>query len=57
MTQINTKMYFNHFPIFFLLFNLQFTEVKYKVIMKGVTSTTKKDILHGITGSASPGEV
>jgi len=36
---------------------LQFTEIKYKVILKGVTTTTEKDILHGITGSASPGEV
>ncbi|ONK68828.1 uncharacterized protein A4U43_C05F16440 [Asparagus officinalis] len=36
---------------------LKFTELKYKVILKGVTSTTEKDILHGITGSASPGEV
>lgn len=36
---------------------LKFAEVKYKVIIKGVTSITEKDILHGITGSASPGEV
>ncbi|ONK81882.1 uncharacterized protein A4U43_C01F33830 [Asparagus officinalis] len=36
---------------------LKFTELKYKVIIKGVTTTTEKDILHGITGSASPGEV
>ncbi|XP_020103847.1 ABC transporter G family member 22 isoform X1 [Ananas comosus] len=36
---------------------LKFTEVKYKVILKGMTSTTEKDILHGISGSASPGEV
>ncbi|KAG1333886.1 ABC transporter G family member 22 [Cocos nucifera] len=39
-------------PIF-----LKFTEVRYKVILKGVTTSTEKDILHGITGSASPGEV
>ncbi|KAJ0981730.1 hypothetical protein J5N97_009985 [Dioscorea zingiberensis] len=36
---------------------LKFTEVKYKVILKGVTKTREKDILHGVTGSASPGEV
>ncbi|XP_010917903.1 ABC transporter G family member 22 [Elaeis guineensis] len=36
---------------------LKFTEVRYKVILKGVTTSTEKDILHGITGSASPGEV
>lgn len=36
---------------------LQFTEVRYKVILKGVTTTTEKDILNGITGSASPGEL
>lgn len=36
---------------------MQFTEVKYKVILKGMTSTTEKDILHGISGSANPGEV
>ncbi|KAK1397318.1 Transporter, ABC superfamily (Breast cancer resistance protein) [Heracleum sosnowskyi] len=36
---------------------LKFTEVTYKVIIKGVTFTTEKNILHGITGSANPGEV
>lgn len=36
---------------------LKFTEVKYKVIIKGVTSTREKEILRGITGSAGPGEV
>ncbi|PKA62129.1 ABC transporter G family member 22 [Apostasia shenzhenica] len=35
---------------------LKFTEVKYKVIIKGITST-EKDILNGITGSVRPGEV
>ncbi|KAF9595432.1 hypothetical protein IFM89_000350 [Coptis chinensis] len=39
-------------PIF-----LKFTEVKYKVVVKSVRTTVEKDILHGITGSASPGEV
>lgn len=38
-------------------FILQFTGVKYKVITKGVTSTSEKEIIQGITGSASPGEV
>ncbi|XP_020694400.1 ABC transporter G family member 22 isoform X2 [Dendrobium catenatum] len=36
---------------------LKFSELKYKVILKGVTRSTEKDILNGITGSASPGEV
>ncbi|XP_009412322.2 ABC transporter G family member 22-like isoform X2 [Musa acuminata AAA Group] len=36
---------------------IKFTEVRYKVILKGVTTTTEKDILNGITGSASPGEL
>ncbi|KAH7666332.1 Xenobiotic-transporting ATPase protein [Dioscorea alata] len=36
---------------------LKFTEVKYKVIIKGVTSTRDKEILRDITGSAGPGEV
>lgn len=36
---------------------MQFTEVRYKVILKGVTTTTEKDIINGITGSASPGEL
>ncbi|KAG0501916.1 hypothetical protein HPP92_001988 [Vanilla planifolia] len=36
---------------------LKFTEVKYKVVIKGVTTSTEKDIINGITGSASPGEV
>ncbi|KAK6942498.1 ABC transporter-like, ATP-binding domain [Dillenia turbinata] len=34
-----------------------FTDVNYKVILKGVTSTVEKDILNGITGAVSPGEV
>ncbi|XP_072977594.1 ABC transporter G family member 22-like [Typha angustifolia] len=36
---------------------LKFTEVKFKVILKGVSTTTEKDILTGISGSANPGEV
>lgn len=36
---------------------MQFSEVKYKVILNGVTRRTEKEILNGITGSASPGEV
>ncbi|KAL6988166.1 ABC transporter G member 22 [Sarracenia purpurea var. burkii] len=36
---------------------LKFTEVTYKVILKGVTSTSEKNILNGISGSVSPGEV
>lgn len=29
----------------------------YKVVLKGVTSSEEKEILHGITGSVDPGEV
>ncbi|GAA0159773.1 ATP-binding cassette [Lithospermum erythrorhizon] len=36
---------------------LKFSDVTYKVIIKGVTSTVEKDVLHGITGSVDPGEV
>ncbi|KAJ8900034.1 hypothetical protein K2173_024149 [Erythroxylum novogranatense] len=36
---------------------LKFTDVKYKVIIKGMTSTEEKHILHGIAGSVNPGEV
>ncbi|KAL0346952.1 UNVERIFIED_CONTAM: ABC transporter G family member 22 [Sesamum calycinum] len=36
---------------------LKFTDVTYKVVIKGITSTVEKDILNGITGSVSPGEV
>ncbi|KAI3706587.1 hypothetical protein L6452_24427 [Arctium lappa] len=36
---------------------LKFTEVTYKIITKGVTSTEEKDILNGITGAVNPGEV
>ncbi|XP_031104131.1 ABC transporter G family member 22-like isoform X1 [Ipomoea triloba] len=39
-------------PIF-----LKFTEVSYKVVLKGVTSTEEKDILNGISGAVDPGEV
>lgn len=37
---------------------MQFTDVTYKVIIKGMTTpTVEKDILNGITGSVNPGEV
>ncbi|CAK9152980.1 unnamed protein product [Ilex paraguariensis] len=36
---------------------LKFTEVTYKVILKGVRTTAEKCILNGITGSVNPGEV
>ena len=41
----------------FLFGNLQFRDVTYKVIIKGMTSTEEKDILNGISGSVDPGEV
>ncbi|XP_052198791.1 ABC transporter G family member 22-like isoform X1 [Diospyros lotus] len=37
--------------------HLKFTEVTYKVIHKGVTSTSEKKILNGISGCVNPGEV
>lgn len=36
---------------------MQFTEVTYKVVIKGLTSTVEKDILNGISGAVNPGEV
>ncbi|XP_050226949.1 ABC transporter G family member 22-like isoform X1 [Mercurialis annua] len=36
---------------------LKFTDVTYKVIIKGITSTEEKEILNGITGSVDPGQV
>ena len=36
---------------------MQFTDVTYKVVIKGMTTTVEKDILNGITGSVNPGEV
>ncbi|KAI3879737.1 hypothetical protein MKW92_021624 [Papaver armeniacum] len=36
---------------------LKFTDVKYKVVLRGVRTIMEKNILNGITGSASPGEV
>ncbi|GKU91091.1 hypothetical protein SLEP1_g5010 [Rubroshorea leprosula] len=36
---------------------LKFTDVTYKVIIKGITTSQEKDILNGITGSVNPGEV
>ncbi|XP_062006232.1 ABC transporter G family member 22 isoform X3 [Rosa rugosa] len=34
-----------------------FTDVTYKVILKGMRTNEEKDILNGITGSVNPGEV
>ncbi|KAE8702534.1 ABC transporter G family member 22 [Hibiscus syriacus] len=34
---------------------LKFTDVTYKVIIKGMTSSVEKDILYGISGSVNPG--
>ncbi|KAK7268156.1 hypothetical protein RIF29_20843 [Crotalaria pallida] len=39
-------------PIF-----LKFTDVTYKVVVKGMTTTVEKEILNGISGSVNPGEV
>ncbi|XP_042490907.1 ABC transporter G family member 22-like [Macadamia integrifolia] len=36
---------------------LKFTDVAYKVVLKSVRTTVEKEILNGITGSVSPGEV
>ncbi|CAL9026210.1 unnamed protein product [Prunus brigantina] len=36
---------------------LKFTDVTYKIILKGIRTTEEKDILNGITGSVHPGEV
>ncbi|KAJ0714661.1 putative ABC transporter, AAA+ ATPase domain, ABC-2 type transporter [Helianthus annuus] len=36
---------------------LKFTEVTYKIITRGVTSTEEKNILKGINGAVNPGEV
>ncbi|XP_024186426.1 ABC transporter G family member 22 isoform X2 [Rosa chinensis] len=35
----------------------KFTDVTYKVILKGMRTNGEKDILNGITGSVNPGEV
>ncbi|KAB2098058.1 hypothetical protein ES319_A01G212000v1 [Gossypium barbadense] len=35
----------------------RFTDVTYKVIIKGMTSCEERDILNGITGAVNPGEV
>ncbi|XP_045808045.1 ABC transporter G family member 22-like isoform X2 [Trifolium pratense] len=37
--------------------NSMFTDVTYKVVLKGMTSSEEKDILYGISGSVNPGEV
>ncbi|VVA15327.1 PREDICTED: ABC transporter [Prunus dulcis] len=36
---------------------LKFTDVTYKIILKGMRTSGEKDILNGITGSVHPGEV
>lgn len=36
---------------------VQFTGVTYKVVVKGMRATAEKDILNGITGCVTPGEV
>lgn len=36
---------------------MQFTDVTYKIIIKGIRTNEEKDILNGITGSVNPGEV
>lgn len=36
---------------------MQFTDVTYKVVLKGMRSTVEKEILSGITGAVDPGEV
>ncbi|ONH95761.1 hypothetical protein PRUPE_7G089500 [Prunus persica] len=36
---------------------LKFTDVTYKIILKGMRTSEEKDILNGITGSVHPGEV
>ncbi|XP_052729463.1 ABC transporter G family member 22 isoform X2 [Vigna angularis] len=36
---------------------ISFTDVTYKVVIKGITTTKENDILKGITGSVNPGEV
>lgn len=36
---------------------MQFTDVTYKVVIKGMRTNEEKDILNGITGAVNPGEV
>ncbi|XVE96231.1 hypothetical protein REPUB_Repub02eG0204000 [Reevesia pubescens] len=36
---------------------LKFTDVTYKVIIKGITTSEERDILNGISGAVNPGEV
>ncbi|XP_024922887.1 ABC transporter G family member 22 isoform X2 [Ziziphus jujuba] len=45
-------------PILSLLATrISFTDVTYKIIIKGIRTNEEKDILNGITGSVNPGEV
>ncbi|XP_058762718.1 ABC transporter G family member 22-like isoform X1 [Vicia villosa] len=52
---IRTKTKFQTEPT--LPINLKFSDVTYKVVLKGMTSSVEKDILNGISGSVNPGEV
>ncbi|CAJ2672912.1 unnamed protein product [Trifolium pratense] len=52
---IRTKTKFQTEPT--LPIYLKFTDVTYKVVLKGMTSSEEKDILYGISGSVHPGEV
>ncbi|XP_045808037.1 ABC transporter G family member 22-like isoform X1 [Trifolium pratense] len=52
---IRTKTKFQTEPT--LPIYLKFTDVTYKVVLKGMTSSEEKDILYGISGSVNPGEV
>lgn len=36
---------------------MQFTDLTYKVVIKGMRTHEEKDILHGISGCVNPGEV
>lgn len=56
-TEGNLLSIFSSFVPNFLSMIMQLTDVKYKVVLKSVRGTVEKDILHGISGSASPGEV
>ncbi|KAG6489968.1 hypothetical protein ZIOFF_051250 [Zingiber officinale] len=47
----STGIALNHVPV------VKFTDVGYKVLLKRIASSTEKDILQGITGSARPGEL
>ncbi|KAL5067512.1 hypothetical protein RYX36_018399 [Vicia faba] len=52
---IRTKTKFQTEPT--IPISLKFSDVTYKVVLKGMTSSVEKDILNGISGSVNPGEV